>query len=204
MSDTGYLISEAAKITEVDAHVLRYWEEELELPIARNKMGHRYYTRQDIQIFQDIKELKKKGLQLRAIKDVIHRQMEAAGRVEIQPGGSRMAEGRREFDRIAKQAAEKEKKPEPAQRAEGRTKTEKEPVKEESRQQQFQEILARVVKEVIVTSHQEGRYKRLDEAIRRHQETRRMVAVTEEGQKKRRHGKKTKDKNRAEAGRKDG
>lgn len=193
MSEARYLISEAARMAEVDAHVLRYWEEELELPIARNKMGHRYYTRQDIQIFQDIKELKKKGLQLRAIKDVIHRQMEAAGTVEIQPGGSRMAEGRREFDRIAKQAAEKEKKPE-----------KEAPKEEESRQQQFQEILARVVKEVIVTSHQEGRYKRLDEAIRRHQETRRMVAVTEEGQKKRRHGKKTKDKNRAEAGRKDG
>ena len=116
MSEARYLISEAARMAEVDAHVLRYWEEELELPIARNKMGHRYYTRQDIQIFQDIKELKKKGLQLRAIKDVIHRQMEAAGTVEIQPGGSRMAEGRREFDRIAKQAAEKEKKPEPVQR----------------------------------------------------------------------------------------
>ena len=84
MSDTGYLISEAAKITEVDAHVLRYWEEELELPIARNKMGHRYYTRQDIQIFQDIKELKKKGLQLRAIREILHQRMEAAGTVEKQ------------------------------------------------------------------------------------------------------------------------
>ena len=55
MSEARYLISEAARMAEVDAHVLRYWEEELELPIARNKMGHRYYTRQDIQIFQDIK-----------------------------------------------------------------------------------------------------------------------------------------------------
>lgn len=84
MSDTGYLISEAAKITQVDAHVLRYWEEELELPIARNKMGHRYYTRQDIQTFQDIKELKKKGLQLRAIKEIVHQRMEAAGTMERQ------------------------------------------------------------------------------------------------------------------------
>ena len=84
MSVPGYLISEAAKITQVDAHVLRYWEEELELPIARNKMGHRYYTRQDIQTFQDIKELKKKGLQLRAIKEIVHQRMEAAGTVERQ------------------------------------------------------------------------------------------------------------------------
>lgn len=30
-----YLISEAAKIVAVEAHVLRYWEDELEIPIGR-------------------------------------------------------------------------------------------------------------------------------------------------------------------------
>ena len=34
------LISEAAKQVEVETHVLRYWEEELQLPIKRNNMGH--------------------------------------------------------------------------------------------------------------------------------------------------------------------
>ena len=38
-----YLIKEAAKLVEVEAHVLRYWEEELGLKIKRNEMGHRYY-----------------------------------------------------------------------------------------------------------------------------------------------------------------
>ena len=68
MEETRYMISDAAKKVEVEAHVLRYWEEELELPIARNEMGHRYYTEENIQIFQSIKELKERGFQLKAIK----------------------------------------------------------------------------------------------------------------------------------------
>ena len=48
--------------------VLRYWEEELELPIQRTELGHRYYTEEDIQTFQNIKELKERGFQLKAIK----------------------------------------------------------------------------------------------------------------------------------------
>ena len=68
MEETRYMISDAAKKVEVEAHVLRYWEEELELPIARNEMGHRYYTEENIRIFQSIKELKERGFQLKAIK----------------------------------------------------------------------------------------------------------------------------------------
>ena len=45
---TIYYISEAAKKVQVENHVLRYWEEELQLPIKRNEMGHRYYTEQDV------------------------------------------------------------------------------------------------------------------------------------------------------------
>ena len=65
MEETRYMISDAAKKVEVEAHVLRYWEEELELPIARNEMGHRYYTEENIRIFQSIKELKERGFQLK-------------------------------------------------------------------------------------------------------------------------------------------
>ncbi len=80
MSETRYLISEAARITQVEAHVLRYWEEELGLSIGRNKMGHRYYTDKDIRTFMNIKELKKKGLQLRAIREIISGQQEQENR----------------------------------------------------------------------------------------------------------------------------
>lgn len=68
MEERHYLISDAAKMVAVEAHVLRYWEEELELPIARTELGHRYYTRENIEIFKNVKRLKEEGLQLKAIK----------------------------------------------------------------------------------------------------------------------------------------
>ncbi len=51
--------------------MLRYWEEELQLPIKRNEMGHRYYTEQDVKQLQEIKLLKEQGLQLKAIRTVL-------------------------------------------------------------------------------------------------------------------------------------
>ena len=68
MNQVRYMISDASKLVEVESHVLRYWEEELELPIARNEMGHRYYTEDDIQLLKHIKKLKERGYQLKAIK----------------------------------------------------------------------------------------------------------------------------------------
>ena len=56
----------------VESHVLRYWEEELDLTIPRNEMGHRYYTRENIQEFQKIKQLKEQGYQLKAIRFILH------------------------------------------------------------------------------------------------------------------------------------
>ena len=62
------LISDAAKQVKVESHVLRYWEEELHLPIKRNELGHRYYTKEDVERFKEIKSMKERGLQLKAIK----------------------------------------------------------------------------------------------------------------------------------------
>lgn len=69
--ETRYTVRQAVEMTGVKSYVLRYWEEELELQIHRNEMGHRYYTGYDIQLLLNIKELKKRGLQLRAIKNLI-------------------------------------------------------------------------------------------------------------------------------------
>ena len=38
MQEIRYMISDTAKKVEVETHVLRYWEEELSLNIARNEM----------------------------------------------------------------------------------------------------------------------------------------------------------------------
>ena len=66
-------ISDAAKKLKVETHVLRYWEEELGLIIKRNDLGHRYYDERDIKIFEEIQELKQKGLMLKDIKSGIER-----------------------------------------------------------------------------------------------------------------------------------
>ena len=65
MGEVHYMISEAAKRVGVEAHVLRYWEEELDLPIGRTEMGHRYYTEDDIRLFHCSKDLKEPSMQLR-------------------------------------------------------------------------------------------------------------------------------------------
>ena len=85
MDQVRYMISDASKIVEVESHVLRYWEEELELPIARNEMGHRYYTEDDIQLLKHIKKLKERGYQLKAIKMDISENGELIPREETLP-----------------------------------------------------------------------------------------------------------------------
>lgn len=71
MSQTRYIISDASKKIDVEPHVLRYWEEELQLEIKRNEMGHRYYREEDLEQLKGIKQLKENGFQLKAIKIVL-------------------------------------------------------------------------------------------------------------------------------------
>ena len=83
MAEVHYLISDASKKVDVEAHVLRYWEEELELRIPRNEMGHRYYTEFHIRLFRQVKMLKDKGYQLKAIKTALAKSLESDGKVII-------------------------------------------------------------------------------------------------------------------------
>ncbi|MFI3172679.1 MAG: helix-turn-helix domain-containing protein [Eubacteriales bacterium] len=71
MGDIHYMISEAAKGIGVESHVLRYWEEELELTIGRTEMGHRYYTEEDMQLFRCIRRLKDEGVLLKELKILV-------------------------------------------------------------------------------------------------------------------------------------
>lgn len=69
--DKKRMISDAAKEVGVESHVLRYWEEELNLPIPRNEMGHRYYGDREIKLLKEVKEQKKQGAQLKEIKQML-------------------------------------------------------------------------------------------------------------------------------------
>ena len=76
LGEKRYIISDAAKIIDVESHVLRYWEEELEIEIPRNELGHRYYTDYYVELFKKIKDLKESGFQLKAIKMLLPELME--------------------------------------------------------------------------------------------------------------------------------
>lgn len=71
MEENYYRISEISKLVGVENHVLRYWEEELGLAIKRNEMGHRFYTEEDLILYQKIKKWKEEGIQLKGIKNMI-------------------------------------------------------------------------------------------------------------------------------------
>ena len=93
MNDTVYYISEASKKVEVEPHVLRYWEDELKLPIERNEMGHRCYSEKDIETLCRIRQLKEQGLQLKAIRMVLQGGgAELYGRKYVPDGASDGAE----------------------------------------------------------------------------------------------------------------
>ena len=71
MEGKRYMISDTSKMLGIESHVLRYWEEELDIVIPRNEMGHRYYTEFHINLLRNVKKLKQQGYGLRAIKMMI-------------------------------------------------------------------------------------------------------------------------------------
>lgn len=71
MKHTNYTISDAAKKLDVEPHVLRYWEDELNLTIHRNNQGHRCYSDNNIRTFCFIKTLKEEGFSLHDIKEIL-------------------------------------------------------------------------------------------------------------------------------------
>ena len=207
MSDTRYLISEAAKLTDTDPHVLRYWEDELKLHIARNQMGHRYYTGRDLHVFMEIKALKNQGLSLKAIRERVPAIYEAAP--EDEPPKMPAAEPPQPQESAQKACAEAaatvtqptprvknpvraEKTGEPGNMAQlaNQVVTEACDLTDEKRER-FNQILERLIDQVIQSEHQEARTRRLDEAIRRRQQSRKQVAATAEKgfRKKRKSGK---------------
>ena len=180
MKEERYLIKEAAAIVGVETHVLRYWEEELKMDIHRNGMGHRYYTKGDVELLSKVKTLKESGLQLRAIRsylDMRREQMEAS-------------------KNAVKETQQKELVP-----------VQSKLVENEEKMQQFQQIMNRIVSNAIqenqellgksvgehaagvVVNHMSGmtkeqeeraeeRYRKLDQTLREIQKARQEAAAT--------------------------
>ena len=53
-----FKIGEVADLTSVEQHVLRYWEDEIELlKPKKNKSGQRLYQKRDVELILEIKQL---------------------------------------------------------------------------------------------------------------------------------------------------
>ena len=74
MEEKIYSVSEAVRLVGVESHVLRYWEEELKIPIRRSSQGHRLYSERDIELFGKVREWSQKGLQLKAIRLLLNKE----------------------------------------------------------------------------------------------------------------------------------
>ncbi|NLZ81248.1 MAG: MerR family transcriptional regulator [Clostridiales bacterium] len=192
MGEKRYIISDASKQVDVEAHVLRYWEVELDLDVPRNEMGHRYYTDKHIKLLKDIKSLKERGFQLKAIKMVLPEL--------IHSGGDKLS------DQIFDLKEDLEITP---------VKTTM-PIAENQPQaavkmQQFETIMTNIISKVLIENNsligqevsesvikemdylmrlnddkEDERYKKLDETIRSYQRSRMEAAVVSDKQKKQR------------------
>lgn len=213
MSEKRYIISDASKQVDVEAHVLRYWEEELDLEIPRNEMGHRYYTEENIKLLKNIKVLKDQGFQLKAIKMVLP-ELIASGESNLE-----YMLGLKE--ELNQKALEEEAKgsEKPAPPAEVKGKAEVAAVRQEEidisddKMQQFQMIITNIVSRALVENNpllgqvvsekvsdnvlkemdylmrmqdekEDERFRKLDETIRSYQRSRQEAAAGREVPKK--------------------
>ena len=83
MEQKEYSVSEAVRLVGVESHVLRYWEEELQIEIRRTSQGHRIYSEQNIEIFRKVRELKEHGLQLKAIRVLLDKSEGDTAKAEL-------------------------------------------------------------------------------------------------------------------------
>lgn len=212
MKEVRYMISDTAKKVDVEAHVLRYWEEELELSIGRTEMGHRYYTPDNIVLFKNIKELKEQGFQLKAIKMLMPELLKDKGKgienlLLLKEELNEKASGISTEVTISKEKAENDTQIITIENKRGQVQTQDEKIL------QFQEIIKNVVLDALQENNQdiqkemghqisnhvikevdyimrmqderdEERFKKLDETIRNYQKSRQEVAVTKKEKKK--------------------
>lgn len=195
MGEKRYIISDASREVDVEAHVLRYWELELDLDIPRNEMGHRYYTDKHIKLLKDIKSLKERGFQLKAIKMVLP---------ELQSS---------EDNRIPEKIFERKQELDIAP-VEVPLSVSENQVQSVNKLQQFEAIMTNILSKTLVENNsvlgrevsehvikemdylmrlndekEDERYKKLDETIRSYQKSRMESAVSDKPKRQRKKAK---------------
>ncbi|MBE5939503.1 MAG: MerR family transcriptional regulator [Lachnospiraceae bacterium] len=205
MIEKRYIISDAAKMVEVESHVLRYWEDELGIVIPRNEMGHRYYTDFYIDLLRKVKELKDSGFQLKAIKLLIPSLMEgediSVGHNPLtqstETGNQLRTEGNSHINNQESDSAGSNKMQYFRQimgdivlEAVRKNNEEIKTVVEDN----GRNVSDSVIKQVdyllrIKEEREEERFKKMDEIIRNYQQSKKEAAMTREKGKKKRWGK---------------
>ncbi|HHV10392.1 MAG TPA: MerR family transcriptional regulator [Clostridiales bacterium] len=206
MEEVRYMISEAAKRVDVEAHVLRNWQKELALPISRNEMDQRYYKESDIELLKRVKYLKEQGFQLKAIKMILENNNEAEA---FDSESAKQEEGKQAMEQIH------EDKPLESNDGTSLITEEKVEIKEDanSKMEQFRAIMNHIIvsalkennealaEEVginvtdgviremnylmrIQEEREEERFKKFDAALRDYQKGRQLAAATTEHKKK--------------------
>lgn len=138
------------------------------------EMEHRYYTGYDIQLFLNIKELKNRGLQLKAIRDLLPKisgcEADVRDTAEHQILEQKLSDEK--VSLLEEKLSEKKEKD---------VEKEKESEKEETGDDkilEFQEILERLIaQELHAKKEGEDRWRSLDAAIRRQQLARKEAAA---------------------------
>lgn len=136
MKEDHYLIKEAANLVGVETHVLRYWEEELKMEIHRNDLGHRFYTKKDVENLKKVKELKDRGLQLKAIRNYLEMRKEQI-----------LKEQKKQEALAASRSKEIMEEPKPI------VPVEENALSNEEKMEQFQKLMNKIVAEAIVENN---------------------------------------------------
>ncbi len=139
MKETYYQIKEAAAKVGVESHVLRYWEEELKMDIHRNEMGHRYYTEKDIEVLSKVRDLKEKGLQLKAIRNYLEMRRKQITEKQVKKDNQIAAVAMSETDKEQENETAKNEMIPVHQRA----------LTNEEKMEQFQQIMNRILSNAI-------------------------------------------------------
>ncbi|GKX28724.1 hypothetical protein SH1V18_12040 [Vallitalea longa] len=196
MAEIRYIISDASKLLDVEPHVLRYWEEELELDIPRNELGHRYFREEDLTILKNVKKLKEQGLQLKAIKMLLPGILEDEKPNKQDDNKDKLFEGNVGYNELQ----QLKQVPMEVSTESYSNKVEKfqeflKCVLEDTLKENNQVLKEQVTKEVSSEvrflleereEKEEKRYKKLDETIREMQKTRQEIATTSKKRKKKR------------------
>ena len=178
----------------LESHVLRYWEDELELTVPRNELGHRYYTQENVDQFLRIKQLKEEGYQLKAIKMLLH-QEDQNGIDPQQPQAEHMAKPTKEQPMSPPEQPHLTSQMKPQMTPQIKSVAEQTQMSPQERMEQFQDLMTRIVRNAMTENNkdlskeigtdvgdrvlkemnylmrvqdeqEEERFKKLDEAIR--------------------------------------